>query len=470
MSHNNYSPSLRSSLHCSAIPQQRPLFGTDGIRGTANCDPVTPEIAFRLARAVGHLFRSKNKCHVVIGRDTRCSGDMLEAALIAGLHSIGANAILAGILPTPAIAHLTREEKADAGIVISASHNPAKDNGLKIFRGDGYKLDDALEQRLEQLILTPEIDTIRPIGTDLGKTLLLTDALDRYVEAAKKSVPSLSLSGFKIALDCAHGASCHSSPRILEELGAKIFPFYSEPNGAHINDVCGSMHPKEISRLTLSSAAHLGISHDGDADRLILCDEEGHILDGDEILAITALHALRSGTLSKNTLVATVMSNFGLDECLASAGGKVLRTPVGDRHVIEAMLKNDLNIGGEQSGHLIFRDYSTTGDGIIAALQVLQIMEQSGKSLSELKHCLKKYPQAQRHLCIKEKPPLESLEEVMLLVKKIEQDLLGHGRVLLRYSGTEPLIRLLIEGPDEVFINKQADEIIKALAIEIGEK
>ena len=455
-------------------PKQR-LFGTDGIRGTANRDPITAETAFRLARAVGYLFASeKNQTtfskrpRVLIGKDTRRSGDMLEAALIAGLHSIGADALLVGILPTPAIALLTRQEKADAGIVISASHNPAEDNGLKIFRSDGYKLDDALEQRIEQLILTPEIDNIRPIGSALGETKVIAASLDRYVAALKAIVPLLLLEKFKIALDCAHGASSFSTPQLLKELGAEIFLFHASPNGTNINDSCGSMHPKEISRLTRETGAHLGIAHDGDADRLLLCDENGIVLDGDEILAITALHALRAGTLNKKTLVTTVMSNFGLDECLAEAGGKVLRTAVGDRHVVEAMQQHDLNIGGEQSGHLIFRDHSTTGDGILAALQVLCLMVETGQPLSELKKCLKKYPQAQRHLHVKEKPAIDSLHTITPLIEQAEQALQSRGRVLLRYSGTEPLIRLLIEGRDEKLINEHADLIAKALTAAIG--
>ncbi|MFI0347822.1 MAG: phosphoglucosamine mutase [Chthoniobacterales bacterium] len=451
------------------------LFGTDGIRGTANHEPITPEIALRLARAVGYLFSTEKnqpvfsqRPRVLIGRDTRRSGSMLEAALIAGLHSIGADALLVGVLPTPAVALLTYQEKADAGIVISASHNPAEDNGLKIFRSDGYKLDDALEQRIEELILTPEIDTLRPTGAALGKTDTITDALDRYVAAVKKSTPSLSLAGFKIAVDAAHGASFLSTPKILRELGAEIFLFHATPDGTNINKGCGSMHPKEISSLTRETQAHIGIAHDGDADRVLLCDEEGTILDGDEILAMTALHALRTGTLNKKTLVTTVMSNFGLDECLLEAGGIVLRTAVGDRHVVEAMQQGDFNIGGEQSGHLIFRDHGTTGDGILAALQVLRLMVETGKPLSELKKCLTKYPQAQRHLRVKEKPALDSLLPITELVKKAEQALQNRGRVLLRYSGTEPLIRLLIEGPDEKIINEHADKIVNALAALIG--
>ncbi|OHE77544.1 MAG: phosphoglucosamine mutase [Verrucomicrobia bacterium RIFCSPHIGHO2_12_FULL_41_10] len=403
------------------------------------------------------------KHSIVIGKDTRHSGPMLEAALIAGLHSIGVDVILVGILPTPAIALLTRDLHADAGIVISASHNPAADNGLKIFRSDGYKLNDILEKRLEELILTPEIDGIRPTGSDVGSTTFFSEALERYVAACKESVPTLSLKGLKIAVDCAHGASFLSTPKILRELGAEVHLFHATPNGININEACGSMHPEEISRLTRETGAHLGLAHDGDADRLVLCDEQGNIVDGDEILAITALDALKRGTLNKNTLVTTVMSNFGLDECLEEAGGKVVRTAVGDRYVVEAMLEGGFNIGGEQSGHMIFRDYSTTGDGIVAALQILRVMAETGQPLSKLRQCLKKYPQVQCNLRVKIKPPLESLTSIAPLLKKAEQELQGKGRILLRYSGTEPLLRLLIEGRDETVITQLCEQITKAL-------
>jgi phosphoglucosamine mutase len=448
----------------------RKLFGTDGIRGTANLHPVTPEIAFRLGRAAGFLLKSSDgmQPRFVIGRDTRRSGEMLEAALVAGLNSVGADVLLAGVVPTPAVACLVKELKADGGVVISASHNPAVDNGLKLFGGDGYKLDDALEERLEQLILTAEIDGIRSSGAEIGTGQPIANAGERYGLMAKASVPGMSLHGLKIALDCANGASFQTTPQVLRELGATVVLFHATPDGMNINEDCGSTHAEEISRLVKESGAQIGISHDGDADRLVLCDEQGEIVDGDEILAMTALDALTRGTLAGKTLVATVMSNFGLDECLAAAGGKVLRTAVGDRYVVEAMREGNFSIGGEQSGHLIFRDHGTTGDGLLAALQVLRIMTESGKPLSELRGCLKKYPQAQRNLRVKEKPPLESLPEVTRLVSEAELALAGKGRVLLRYSGTEPKVRLLIEGPDEEMIIAAADRIAEALTTAIG--
>ena len=448
----------------------RKLFGTDGIRGSANIYPVTPEIAFRLGRSAGYLLRRSEGVtpRFVIGRDTRRSGGMLEASLVAGLNSVGADVLLAGVVPTPAVASLVKELGADGGVVISASHNSASDNGLKLFGGDGYKLDDALEERLEQLILTAEIDGIRASGAEIGTGETVVGAGEQYGLMAKASVPGMSLHGLRIAVDCANGASFQTTPQVLRDLGASLALFHAEPDGMNINKGCGSTHAEEISRLVKESGAQIGISHDGDADRLVLCDEKGEVVDGDEILAMTALDALKRGTLAGKTLVATVMSNFGLDECLEAAGGKVLRTAVGDRYVVEAMREGNFSIGGEQSGHLIFRDHGTTGDGLLAALQVLRIMTETGKPLSELRRCLKKYPQAQRNLRVKEKPPLESLPEVAAMIADTERSLDGKGRVLLRYSGTEPKVRLLIEGPDAAVINDAADRIAGALNSAIG--
>jgi len=449
---------------------ERKLFGTDGIRGIANCEPVTSEIALRLGRAMGFLLRGKRSGHArfVIGRDTRHSGPMLEAALVAGLSSVGCDSLLAGVIPTPAVAYLTRDLGADGGVIISASHNPAADNGLKLFGGDGYKLDDDIEERLEQLILTSEIDEIRSQGEAIGMPTLLADAERRYGMSAKASVPGMSLHGLRIAVDCANGASFRTTPEVLKELGATVSVFHAEPNGMNINEACGSTHADEISRLVKETGAQIGVSHDGDADRLVLCDEKGDIVDGDEILAMTALQALKNGTLSGKTLVATVMSNFGLDECIAAAGGTVVRTAVGDRHVVEEMRRGNFSIGGEQSGHLIFRDHGTTGDGLLGVLQVLRIMTERGCPLSELRGCLKKYPQAQRNLEVREKPPLGALREVAALIAQTETLLAGKGRVLVRYSGTEPKVRLLIEGPDESVINASADRIASALNQAIG--
>jgi phosphoglucosamine mutase len=454
----------------------RKIFGTDGVRGTANIEPVTAETALKLGRAAAHIFseltnqrRRGGRITIVIGKDTRLSGYMLENALAAGVMSLGADVLLIGPLPSPGVAYITRSLRADAGIVLSASHNPYEDNGIKFFRHDGYKLDDEIEQRIENLVFSGEIESIRPTAGKIGRATRIDDALGRYVEFAKTSFPrGLKLEGMRVAIDVANGAAYKSSPCILRELGAEVIIAHNTPNGRNINRECGSTYPEEIQRIMRETKADVGISHDGDADRVLLCDEHGEVVDGDEIMAIAAIDYMKSGRLAQNTLVATVMSNFGLDETLRTHQGRVLRTKVGDRYVIEAMMKQDLNVGGEQSGHMIFRDYTTTGDGIISALQILRILAETGKPLSELKKCLSKYPQAQRNLRVKDKPPIESMPQVVTLVQETEKDLGGAGRVLLRYSGTEPKIRLLIEGRDGDRINAQADRIADAIREKIG--
>jgi len=457
--------------------QTKKIFGTDGVRGVANVEPVTAETALKLGRAAAHVFTQLNprtlpsgaRPKIVLGKDTRLSGYMLENALVAGITSLGVDVLLIGPLPTPGVAYITRSLRADAGIVLSASHNPYEDNGIKFFRHDGYKLDDQIEERIEQLVFTGEIDSIRPTAGKIGRAARIDDALGRYVEFAKASFPrGMSLEEMRIVVDAANGAAYKSTPCILRELGADVVVAHNEPNGTNINANCGSTHPDEISRLVRETGVNVGISHDGDADRVLLCDEKGEIVDGDEILAIAATDLLRSERLLNKTLVATVMSNFGLDETIASAGGKVVRTKVGDRYVIEEMLRGEMNLGGEQSGHIIFRDFSTTGDGIVSALQILRIMHETGKPLSELKRCLKKYPQAQRNLKVKAKPPIEELREVTKLRDEAERELGGNGRVLLRYSGTEPKIRLLIEGRELSQIDRQADRIADAITKAIG--
>lgn len=455
----------------------RKIFGTDGVRGVANVEPVTAETALKLGRAAAHVIaRLEGRDHakgsrpkIVIGKDTRISGYMLENALVAGITSLGVDVLLIGPLPSPGVAYITRSLRADAGIVLSASHNPYEDNGIKFFRHDGYKLDDEIEARIENLVFSGEIESIRPTADNIGRATRIDDALGRYIEFAKASFPrGLTLDGFSIALDCANGAAYKSSPCILRELGADLHISHNAPNGRNINANCGSTHPEEIAKFVKKTGAQIGISHDGDADRVLLCDENGVVVDGDEIMAIAAIDLIKRGELANNTLVATVMSNFGLDETLAKAGGKVIRTKVGDRYVIEEMMRGGYNVGGEQSGHMIFGDFATTGDGIVSALQILRIMVETGKPLSELKQCLSKYPQAQRNLKVREKRPLEQLPKVLALVKEAEASLKGAGRVLLRYSGTEPKIRLLIEGRDEGHINAQADCIVEAILREIG--
>lgn len=453
----------------------RKLFGTDGVRGVANIEPVTAETALKLGRAAAHVFSQtqykafNGRSAIVLGKDTRLSGYMLENAMVAGITSLGVDVLVIGPLPTPGVAFITRSLRANAGIVLSASHNPYEDNGIKFFRHDGYKLDDEVEARIEHLVFSGEIENIRPTAGKIGKAFRIDDALGRYVEYAKQSFPrGRTLESLRIAVDCANGAAYKSTPYILRELGADLFVAHNAPSGTNINANCGSTHPSEIQRLVRETGAQVGITHDGDADRALLCDENGEVVDGDEIMAIAAIDFLKSGRLQGNTLVSTIMSNFGLDETVDSAGGKVLRTQVGDRYVISAMMRDGLNVGGEQSGHMIFRDFATTGDGIVSALQILRIMIETGQPLSELKKVLRKYPQAQRNLKVREKPPLESLSTVQTLLSETEKALEGKGRVLLRYSGTEPKIRLLIEGREESLINLQADRIASELTSAIG--
>jgi phosphoglucosamine mutase len=457
--------------------QTKKIFGTDGVRGVANVEPVTAETALKLGRAAAYVFAELNprrtpagaRPKIVLGKDTRLSGYMLENALVAGITSLGADVLLIGPLPTPGVAYITRSLRADAGIVLTASHNPYEDNGIKFFRHDGYKLDDQIEARIEQLVFTGEIDAIRPTANKIGRATRIDDALGRYVEFAKASFPrKVSLEEMRVSVDVANGAAYKSTPCILRELGADVTVSHNEPNGMNINDACGSTHPEEIQRIVQRNGADVGITHDGDADRVLLCDENGAIVDGDEILAIAAVDLLRRGQLRDNTLVATVMSNFSLDETIAANSGKVVRTKVGDRYVIEEMMKQNFNLGGEQSGHIIFRDFTTTGDGIISALQILRIMHETGQPLSKLAACLEKYPQTQRNLVVKSKPPLEELPEVIKLVSQTEKELAGQGRVLLRYSGTEPKIRLLIEGRDFDKIDLHANRIAEAIQNAIG--
>lgn len=457
----------------------RQFFGTDGIRGMANVEPLTPETVLRLGQATAaallqgtRLSSSHQPPACVIGRDTRRSGPMLEDAMVAGLNSMGIDVFAAGIVPTPAVALLTRLRKAAAGVVVSASHNPFFDNGIKFFGHDGFKLADSEELAIEDLLLDTArfASRLRAPATGIGRVFPLEDALDCYVQSVLDAVDSHSrfLDGLKVALDAAHGAAFRSSPEILTTLGADLVFAFAEPDGDNINEQCGATHPEAIASLVRETRADVGVAHDGDADRVLLCDETGDCLDGDEILAIAATHLAPQGLLKQNSVAATIMSNFGLDDTLRALGGRVFRTGVGDRYVIEAMRQHDLNLGGEQSGHLIFADYSTTGDGIVAAVQILQIMAETGKPLSELRRCLTKFPQAQQNLAVRSKPPLEDLVEAQRLIAATESRLNGEGRVLLRYSGTEPKIRLLIEGRDRDQIESESARIADAIVRQIG--
>jgi phosphoglucosamine mutase len=459
------------------MSRPKKIFGTDGVRGTANVEPVTAATALKLGQAAAYVFknletesRGRGKHKIVIGKDTRLSGYMLENALSSGVLSMGVDVLFIGPLPTPGVAYVTRSLRADAGIVITASHNPYDDNGIKFFRADGYKLDDEIEGRIEQLVFSGHIEKIHPSAREIGKAVRIDDALGRYIEFAKSSFPrTLTLDGLRIVVDCAHGAAYKSTPCVLRELGAQVIVHANQPDGSNINKDCGAMHPEHLCRLVREHGAHLGLAHDGDADRVLLCDETGALIDGDDILAIIGLEGLAARTLARNTIATTVMANAGLDAAIEAAGGKTIRTAVGDQNVLAAMLQQDLSIGGEQSGHIIVRDFSTTGDGLIAALQILRVMKLRDKPLSELARCWTRFPQLLTNMAVREKKPLEQLEGVCRLVAEAEAALKAQGgRVLLRYSGTEPKVRLLLEGRDASALEKWNGKIMQRLKEELG--
>lgn len=453
------------------------IFGTDGVRGTANVEPVTAETALKLGRAAAHVFKNLNKTargrgkhKIVIGKDTRLSGYMLENAISSGILSMGVDVLFIGPLPTPGVAYITRSLRADAGIVITASHNPYADNGIKFFRADGYKLDDKIENQIEELVFSGDIEKVRPAAEEIGKAVRIDDALGRYIEFAKSSFPkNLTLEGLKIVLDCGNGAAYKSSPCVLRELGADVIVFGNHPDGKNINENCGSMHPENLCRKVVEHKADLGIAHDGDADRVLLCDEKGNLIDGDDIMAIAALDMLAQKTLAEKILVSTVMSNAGLEAVIKKTGGIMIRTAVGDKNVIDEMLRGGFNFGGEQSGHLIFRDFGTTGDGLVAALQILRIMRERKSPLSKLAKCWVRFPQLVTNVKVREKIPFEKLDGVLKLVSSAETELKSAGgRVLLRYSGTEPKARLLLEGRDQKILDNWSKKIIGAIQKQIG--
>jgi phosphoglucosamine mutase len=455
----------------------RKLFGTDGVRGVANVEPVTAETALKLGRAAAYVFknlehrsRGQGRRKIVLGKDTRLSGYMLENAISSGILSMGVDVLFIGPLPTPGVAYVTRSLRADAGIVITASHNGYSDNGIKFFRADGYKLDDRIEREIEGLVFSGEIETIRPTKGEIGKAVRIDDALGRYIEQAKTSFPrGMTLEGLRIVVDCAHGAAYKSTPCVLRELGAEVIVFGNQPDGKNINKECGSMHPAMMCQKVWEHRADAGVAHDGDADRVLLCDEQGALIDGDDIMAIAALDLLEQGTLAENTLVTTLMSNAGLEASISKAGGRVVKTAVGDRNVIDEMLRGGFNFGGEQSGHIIFRDYSTTGDGLVAALQILRIMKAKQTALSKLAQCWSRFPQLITNILVREKRPFEELDSISHLVAEAEAEL-NHqgGRVFLRYSGTEPKARLLLEGHDTLVLEKWSSKISDAIKREVG--
>ena len=446
------------------------LFGTDGVRGVANVYPMTAEMAMQIGRAAAYIFKNgKNRHRIVIGKDTRLSGYMLENALVAGICSMGVDVLQVGPLPTPGIANITSSMRADAGVVISASHNPFEDNGIKFFSRDGFKLPDEMELMMEELIFSKRIDSLRPTAREVGKAYRIDDAVGRFVVFLKSTFPKdLDLSGLKIVLDCANGAAYKVAPAVFEELGAEVIAIGVKPNGININADCGSLHPEVMSAAVKQHGADLGIALDGDADRVIFVDEYGNVVDGDRIMAICATDMLKKGTLKRNTLVATVMSNMGLDIAMKRAGGEVVKTAVGDRYVVEEMLKGGYNLGGEQSGHMIFLDHNTTGDGVLSALQVLAIMQRRGKRLSELALVMEPLPQVLVNVRLAEKTDIMQVPEVAKAVARVEDRLKGEGRVLIRFSGTEPLLRIMLEGSDEAEIRNLANEIAAVVTAAFG--
>jgi len=449
---------------------EKRLFGTDGVRGVANIEPMTAEMALHLGRAIAYIFKGENRRHkIVVGKDTRLSGYMLESALMAGICSMGVDALMVGPLPTPGIAFITSSMRADAGVVISASHNPYQDNGIKFFSKNGFKLPDKIELEIESFILDNHDPSHRPTAKEVGKAYRVNDAIGRYIVFAKNTFPGhLALDGLKIAVDCANGATYKVAPTILSELGADVISVGVRPNGENINDGCGSMYAGNVARLVKETGAHIGISLDGDGDRCILVDERGEVVDGDHIMAMLAITLEKEGVLRNHTLVSTIMSNSALDEALGSKGIKVVRTGVGDRYVVEEMVKGGYNLGGEQSGHIIFLDHTTTGDGIITALQVLKAMVQEGKPLSELARCMKSFPQVLLNVKVGEKKKFEDIPGLQSALEAVCERLHGRGRAFIRYSGTEALARITIEGEDEGEIQGMAEELAGILTKELG--
>ncbi|HEV8540644.1 MAG TPA: phosphoglucosamine mutase [Nitrospiraceae bacterium] len=439
----------------------RKLFGTDGVRGVANLEPMTSEMAMKLGRAAAYLFKRRSGRHqIVIGKDTRLSGYMLESALTSGICSMGVDVLLVGPMPTPAIAFLTRSLRADAGVVISASHNPYQDNGIKFFSNDGFKLPDEFEARIEALIVSDEIKHLRPTADEVGKAFRIDDAEGRYIEFVKRSIPrDLDFQGMKVVIDCANGAAYKVSPKVMRELGATVSVINDNPDGTNINADCGAVSPERLQQTVREHQAHIGIAHDGDADRAVFVCEQGAIVDGDHAMAALALDLHARGLLKRQTVVGTVMSNFGLELALSKGDIKLVRTPVGDRYLLERMVSEGYNFGGEQSGHFIFLDHNTTGDGLVSALQILSLMKRSGRSLSELARCMTAVPQILLNVRVKDKPDLADLPELQRAIQDCEKRLDGTGRVLVRYSGTEPLLRIMVEGEPRGLIQAIADDL-----------
>jgi phosphoglucosamine mutase len=442
------------------------LFGTDGVRGRANEHPMTAEIALSLGQAVAHVFAAspRERTRIIIGKDTRLSGYLFEDALAAGICSMGADVIQVGPMPTPGMAFLTADMRCAAGVMISASHNPYLDNGIKFFSRDGFKLPDEIETRIESLVSSGELAQQRAPADAIGQATRIEEAGGRYVVFLKKTFPrELSLDGVRIVLDCANGAAYRVGPTVLRELGAEVFNLGVSPNGRNINDGCGSLHPELTAARVREVRADVGIALDGDADRCVMIDERGETVDGDALLALFAADLVERGALAGGAVVATVMSNLGLEIALEELGLELVRTQVGDRYVVEAMRNEGYNLGGEQSGHIVFLDHNTTGDGLLTALQTLAILRRKDRRLSELTAGFQRFPQALVNVSVADKRPIESIPEVVRAVRRIEEALGRRGRVLVRYSGTEPKARVMVEGEDEAAVSRYAAELAEQL-------
>ena len=448
----------------------RRLFGTDGVRGIANLEPTTSETALKLGRAVAHVFkRRKGRHQIVIGKDTRLSGYMLESALTSGICSMGVDVLLVGPIPSPGVAFLTRSLRADAGVMISASHNLYQDNGIKFFSNDGFKLPDQLELRIEELILSNEIEHLRPTADEIGKAFRIDDALGRYIEFVKRSLPrEVDFQGMKVVLDCAHGAGYSVLPTVVRELGADVAVIGDAPNGTNINAGYGALCPERLQEAVQAHRGDIGIALDGDADRAVFVTEQGEVVHGDRILAAFALDLCRRGRLKHQTVVGTVMSNFGFELAMKKAGINLFRTPVGDRYIIERMVEDGYNLGGEQSGHIIFLDYHTSGDGLISGLQMLELIKRSRTPLSELIKCMDAVPQVLLCVNVRKKRALDSIPELQHAICAGEERLDGAGRILVRHSGTEPLVRVMVEGRDDSTVREVADTLAGVVKAAIG--
>lgn len=449
---------------------ERRLFGTDGIRGIANVHPMTSEMALKLGRAVSYIFKERHgRGRIVVGKDTRLSGYMLETAIASGICSMGLDVWLVGPLPTPGIAFITSSMRADAGIVISASHNPYQDNGIKIFSGDGFKLPDELEYEIEKMMTDGTLDTLRPTANEVGKAHRIDDAVGRYIVFLKNVFPQdYSLDGLKIVVDCAHGAAYKVAPSVFEELGAHVVAIGVDPDGENINKDCGSLYPELLRERVIAHNAHIGIGLDGDADRVTFVDEKGRIIDGDGAMVIIGKDLKQKGTLKKNTVVATIASNMGVETCLRSEGVRLLRTNVGDRYVLEAMLKEGLNLGGEKSGHIVFLDHNSTGDGMVTALKMLSVMIEKEQSLGDLLAGFEEFPQIEINVKVLRKTPVEDCPRLTSVIESIKEKLGEDGRVVVRYSGTEMKLRVMVEGIDRDLVACFGEEIAESARQELG--